>query len=49
MVNCILSWSFLSTFHSLSRSTLRREVNSFESSVEVQKLEFAINLSLYGL
>ena len=41
--------SCLSYFMTLALMAVRQEVNSFESSVVVQKLEFAMNLVLYGL
>ena len=44
-----LSYTVSVYFMALALMAVRQEVNDFESYVVVQELEFAMNLSLYGL
>ena len=44
-----LSYTVSQYFMTLALMAVRQEVDNFESSVVVQKLEFAMNLALYGL
>ena len=44
-----LSYTVSQYFMTLALMAVRKEVNSFESYVVVQELEFAMNLALYGL